>query len=92
MKGSFLVDLENTLTEIRHEGNGSLMIVRWFCFSSSRVYVALIPLSASVLFVIGNTLFYEMIQLEVSSLIHLLGREIFLTRFDRSHTVGTNYL
>ena len=28
MKGPFSVDLENTLTEICHSGNGSLKIVR----------------------------------------------------------------
>ena len=31
MKESFSVDLENTLTEVYHKGNGGL-IVRWFCF------------------------------------------------------------
>ena len=50
IKGSFSVDLENTLAEICHEGNGSL-IVRWFCFFSSRISTALTPLTASVLFV-----------------------------------------
>ena len=89
MKGSFSVDLENTLTEICLEGNGSLMIVRWFCF---RISVALTPLSASVLFVRVNTLFYGIFQLEVSSMMHPLGRKIFLPRFDRSHTFGTHYL
>ena len=61
-------------------------------FKSSRLSVALTSLSASVLFVTGNTLFYDIIQLEVSFLMHSLGREIFLTRFDRSHTIGTHYL
>ena len=61
-------------------------------FKSSRIAVALIPLSASVLFVTENPLFYGIIQLEFSSLMHSLGREIFQTRFDRSHTVGTHYL
>ena len=60
-------------------------------FKSSRLSVALTPLSASVLFVTGSTLFYEIIQLEVSPLIHSLRSEISLTRFDRSHTVGTHY-
>ena len=70
------------------------MIVRWFCFSKKigRLFVALAALSASVLFVTGNTLFYGIIQLEVLFLVPSLGREIFLTRFDRSHTAGTHYL
>ena len=56
MKGSFSVDIENTLTEIRHERNGSLMIGRWFCFfSRSRISVTLTPLSGSVLFVTEDT-------------------------------------
>ena len=59
-KGSFSVDLD-TLTEICHEENGSLVIVIWFCFSSSRISVALILLSISVLFGTGNTLFYGII-------------------------------
>ena len=92
MKRSFLVDLENTLTEICHEGNGSFLIVRWFCFSSSMISVTLTSLSASVLFVTGNTLLYGTNQLEVSSLMHSLGREIFLSCFDWSHTVGTHFL
>ena len=56
MKGSFSVDFEKTLSEICHERNGSFMIVRWFCFSRSRISVALTALSASVLFVTGNSL------------------------------------
>ena len=92
MKGSFSVDLENTFTEICHEGNGRLMIVRWFGVSSRRISVALTSLPTSVLFVAGNTLFCGIIQLEVTSLMYSLRREIFLTRFDPSHTVGTHYL
>ena len=61
-------------------------------FKSSRLSVALTPLSASVLFVTGNTLVYGIIQLEVLFLMHLLGKKISLTRFDRSHTIGTHYL
>ena len=61
-------------------------------FKSGKLFVALTPFSAFVLFVAGNTLFYGIIQLEVSSLVHSLGREIFRTRFNRSHTVGTHYL
>ena len=61
-------------------------------FKSSRLSIVLTPLSASVLFVTENTLLYGIVQLEVSSIVHSLGREIFRTRFDRSHTVGTHYL
>ena len=100
MKESFSVDLENTLTEICHKGNGSLMIVKRFCFSSSRMSVPLNTLSASVLFITGNTLFYGITQLEFSSFIHSLrvldafiGEGNVPSAFlDRSHTVGTHYL
>ena len=77
MKGSFSVDIENILTELCHERNGSLMIGRWFCFSSRRISVTLTPLSACVLFVTEDTYFYGIIQLEVSSWVHSLGREFF---------------
>ena len=55
-----------------------------------------LPLKSSTisvaLFVTGNILLYGIIQLEVSSFMYSLAREIFLARFDRSHTVGTQYL
>ena len=60
-------------------------------FKYSRLSVALTLLSASVVFVTGKTLFYAIIQLQVSSFMHSSGREI-LKRFYRSHTVGTHYL
>ena len=90
MKESFSVGFENTLTEMCDEGNGSLMITRWFGFSSSKISVSLTPLSASIQFVTGNTLFHGIVLLEVLSFMHSLEREIFLARFARSHTVCTH--
>ena len=58
-KGSFLVDLEKYI----------LMTERWFCFSRSRLFVALTLLSASVLFETGDILFDGISQqLEISLL------------------------
>ena len=64
------------------------MNVRWSCFSNSGIFLVLTLLSASVLFVTGNTLFYEINQLEVSFLMHSFMREKFLTRFDWPYTLS----
>ena len=67
-KGSFLVDLEKYI----------LMIGRWFCFSNSRLFVALTLLSASVLFEKGDILFdgiNQQLEISLSKCISL-GRDL----------------
>ena len=88
MKGPLSVDLQK-YTDRNMPSDDCKMVL--FSKKKGRLFVALTLLSASVLLVTGDTLFYRIIQLEVSYLMHFLGREIFLPRFDRSHTVGTHY-
>ena len=58
------------------------MIIRWFYFSRSRLFVALTLLSAPVLFKMRDTLFDEINQqLEISLLKYTHWGGIFLVRF-----------
>ena len=68
MKGSCSVDLDidRNIPLKKRKFDDCNMILPFY--SSSRLFVALIPLPVFVLFVTGNTLFDEITQLEISHL------------------------